>query len=294
MVVERVFKGQVKVNEKLTFRQGDPILGCTWEFYEKEIGHQYLLHLLRPEKPSEPLYISTCNRSRDLENANDDLLYLNNINRVRARTRISGVLNMDSSEDVILEGRTIRIIGKHKTYTAKTDKNGVYELYDVPPGRYVLEPELQFGWKVDDFHLTRQPTRLEMMRGPVPSNRVAFTLRPRRHFGVDIRLRLSNHVSGTIHDSKSKPMQWVCVSFVPANDETFLACNSLTDELGRFQINSVKAGTYVIILNYENKITTRMPFPKLYYPGVAERGKAKTITLKHGESVDNLKVIIKN
>ena len=33
-----------------------------------------------------------------------------------------------------------------------------------------------------------------------------------------------------------------------------------------------------------------MPFPKLYYPGVAECEKAKTITLKHGESVNNLSV----
>src|SRR5205823_1127142 len=144
----------------------------------------------------------------------------NNMNSVRGRTRISGVLDVDSSEDLSLDGRTIRIIGKHKTYIAKTDKNGVYELYDVPPGRYVLEPELEFGWKVDEFHLTRQPTRFELMHGRAPSNRIAFTLRPRRHFGVDIRLRLSNHVSGTIYDSKSKPMQWVCVSVVPVNDES--------------------------------------------------------------------------
>ena len=167
------------------------------------------------------------------------------------------------------------------------------KLYDVPPGRYVLEPELKFGWKVDEFDLTRPPTRLELMQGRRPSNRVAFTLRPRSHFGVDMRLKLSNHVSGTIYDSNSRPMQWVCVSLVPANDESLLACNSLTDEHGHFQMDSVEAGTYVIIFNYENKITTRMPFPKLYYPGVPERENAKTITLKHGESLNNLSVVIK-
>jgi len=32
---------------------------------------------------------------------------------------------------------------------------------------------------------------------------------------------------------------------------------------------------------------------QLYYPGVSEREKAKTITLKHGEIVNNLKVVIK-
>ncbi|HLN99128.1 MAG TPA: hypothetical protein VK208_11755 [Pyrinomonadaceae bacterium] len=64
-------------------------------------------------------------------------------------------------------------------------------------------------------------------------------------------------------------------------------------EQGRFQIDSVEAGTYIIIFNYENTMTTRMPFPKLYYPGVPEREKAKTITLKHGESANDLNVVIK-
>jgi hypothetical protein len=67
----------------------------------------------------------------------------------------------------------------------------------------------------------------------------------------------------------------------------------LTDELGRFQIDAVEAGSYIIIFNYENKITSRMPFPKLYYPGVPEREKARTITLKHGESASNLNVVIR-
>ena len=88
-------------------------------------------------------------------------------------------------------------------------------------------------------------------------------------------------------------MHRICVSLVPANDESRLFCNSLTDELGRFQIDAVEAGTYMIILNYENKVTIGMPFPTLYYPGVAERQKAKVITLKHGQSLNNLNVIIK-
>src|SRR5689334_16222607 len=82
----------------------------------------------------------------------------------------------------------------------------------------------------DVCSLTRAATRPELMHGRRPSNKVAFTLRPRSHFGVDLRLKLSNHVSGTIYDSNLKPMQWVCVSLVPANDESSLACNSLTDE----------------------------------------------------------------
>ncbi len=292
MEVEKVFKGNLRVGDKMVFGQGNGIR-CTWVFYEDDIGKEYLFYLDSPSKDEKLWYEHGLGRSHVLEHAADDLLYLNKMDNVRGRTRISGVLDEDGLDGLSLEGQTIRIIGKNRTYVAKTDKNGVYELYDVPPGRYVLEPELKFGWKVDEFFLTRPATRLELRHGRRPSNRVAFTLRSRRHFGVDMRRELSNHVSGTIYDSNSKPMPWVCVSLVPANDESLLACNSLTDELGRFQINSVEAGTYIIILNYESKITTRMPFPKLYYPGVTERERAKTITLKHGESANNLSVVIK-
>jgi hypothetical protein len=123
------------------------------------------------------------------------------------------------SSGLSLEGQAIRLIGKNRTYVAKTDKNGVYELYDLPPGRYVLEPELTFGWKVDEFSLTRPPTRTELRQGHRPCNKVAFTLRPRRHFGIDIRLELSNQRSdgtfrsandATLHsrDGSSERRRW--------------------------------------------------------------------------------------
>ena len=289
MEVENVFKGKLRVGDKMVFGQGTG-LGCTWVFYEEVVGNEYLFYLNSPVGDEKVWYADGLGRSHELEYAADDLLYLNKLNKVRGRTRVSGVLDNDGIAGLSLEGQTIRIIGKNKTYVSKTDKNGVYELYDLPPGRYVLEPQLKFGWKVSEFNPTRLLTRLERRR---PSNRIAFTLRPRNHFGVDMRLELSNHVSGTVYDSNSKPMPWVCVSLVPANDESSLACNSLTDELGRFQIDSVEAGAYTIIFNYENKTTPGMPFPKLYDPGVREREKAKTITLKHGESVNNLSVVIK-
>ena len=288
MIVERVYKGDVKSGDKLLFAQGDAVLDCSWTFYEQDIGAEYLLYLYRPERPSELFKISTCNRSRGLENAGDDLLYLNKIDKVRGRTRVSGVLEEEGSDDSTLAGRKIRIIGKNKTYIATTDKDGLYEIYDLPPGRYVLAPELKFGWRVDEFHPTLSPRWSESK----PRNSLAFRLRARRHFGVDIRLKLSNHVSGTVRDSKSKPMQWVNVSLAAVGEEGYPHWSDLTDARGRFQIDSVPAGTYVLILNYENERTARMPFPTLYYNNATEREKATTITINHGESVNNLNVVI--
>lgn len=292
MEVQKVFKGNLRVGDKVVFGQGNGIR-CTWVFHENDVGKEYLFYLHSPPTEQDLWYEFGYSRSHLVEYVADDLLYLNNMEKLRGRTRVSGVLDDEGLGDRSVEGRKIRIIGRNKTYVATTDKNGVYELYDLPPGRYVLEPHLDFGFLVDEFTLTRPPTRREMMSEPKPSNRVAFTLRPRKHFGVDIRLKLSNHVSGFVYDANSKPMQWVCVSLVPANDERYLGCNSLTDERGRFQIDKVESGSYVLILNHENKLTERMPFPKLYYPGVTARENAKVINVKHGESVKDLSFIIR-
>jgi hypothetical protein len=35
-----------------------------------------------------------------------------------------------------------------------------------------------------------------------------------------------------------------------------------------------------------------MPFPRLYYPGVMEREKATMLSVKHGQSLNNLNVVI--
>lgn len=190
MIVDKVFKGDVKIGDELTFAQGDTVLGCTWSFYDDMLEGKYLLYLDRPEKPSDPFYISTCNRSKGLESAHEDLLYLDNIDKVKGRTRISGVVEVDGGDENI-EGLQIRIRGKNKTYIATTDKNGVYELYDLPPGRYLLEPVLKTGWKVEEFNLTRPHARPEWgqlnLDQPSP-NKLRFTLRPKRHVGVNINL----------------------------------------------------------------------------------------------------------
>lgn len=280
MIVERVYKGDVKSGDNLIFAQGNVTLDCSWTFYEEEIGTQYLLYLYRPEKSTGHFIVSACNRSRSLEYANDDLLYLDNLDKVRGRTRVSGVLDQDGGADSDVVGRKIRILGKNKTYVAITDKNGVYELYDLPPDKYILEPELRFGWKVEKFGLTRRPTRSEWMHGMKPSNRVAFTLRPKRHFGVDIDLALSNHIGGTVRDAKGKPLQWVCVSFAPVETpEKDLDCNDLTDVEGSFRIDGAEAGTYMLVFNPRNKPTAEMPFPRFYYRDAIEREKATAITV---------------
>src|SRR4029453_9608980 len=93
MVVQKVFKGNVKVQDAISFAQGNGI-DCLWEFDEKMIGREYLLYLNPPEKASDLWYLGQ-GRSTEVSNAANDLLYLNNVDKVQGKTRVSGTLDDD-------------------------------------------------------------------------------------------------------------------------------------------------------------------------------------------------------
>lgn len=101
MIVEKVFKGNLKIRDEIIFGQGGGA-DCIWTFDEKSIGHQFLFYLNRPEKLSDRRYLPSrdpglwfafgCGRSTGLPGATDDLLYLENITKRRGKTRISGTI----------------------------------------------------------------------------------------------------------------------------------------------------------------------------------------------------------
>ena len=129
MVVQRVFKGNVKVQDAISFAQGNGI-DCIWRFDETMIGGEYLLYLSPPDEASDLWYLGQ-GRSTALSNAANDLLYLNNLDKVHGKTRVSGTLDGDFP----VTGKNVRIIGKNNTFQTATNDHGVYEIYGVPPGK---------------------------------------------------------------------------------------------------------------------------------------------------------------
>jgi hypothetical protein len=89
MLVEKVFKGKLKIKDEIIFGRG---LGtdCFWTFKELAAGDRFLLYLNRPENRPNPFHTSkdpeiwfvpVCGRSRELAAAGDDLLYLQNLDK---------------------------------------------------------------------------------------------------------------------------------------------------------------------------------------------------------------------
>jgi hypothetical protein len=148
LVVERVYKGDVRVGDEILMGQGDGA-NCQMRFSEENIGLRALYYLGVPREGT-PLYVTFCGRSTSVARATEDLLYLDRMDQVRGKTRVSGrYAGGFYGKQINVAGTKIYIVGEAKTYETITDDDGVFEIYDLPPGNYRLEPELEPGSNLD-------------------------------------------------------------------------------------------------------------------------------------------------
>jgi hypothetical protein len=304
MVVERVFKGNLKVRDELVFGQGGGA-DCIWTFNEKSVDEEFLFYLNSPEKFSDRSFLPSkdpnlwfaggCGRSTGLEAANDDLLYLENMAKVRGKTRISGTIGGWQNPNLNVEGKKIRIIGPKKNYETKTDRNGVFEIYDLPPGKYLIEPEMPPGWKIDPYWVGYSPSvvRNDYDEAELKSpKQVTIVLEPKKHAGVDIVFAIDNVVRGKVLDPNGKPMPRVCVYLWTREQVEGFGPFNCTDQNGKFEITSVPSGEYLAVVNNDGKPSSREPFRTLYYPNVSERERAAVITIGPGETIDDINIVV--
>jgi len=194
MVVEEVFKGCVKVGDEMTFGQGGGA-DCIWTFNEQSLGKRYLFYLNSPQESREIWFAGGCGRSTGVDNATDDLLYLNRLDEVRGKTRISGMVEFLGDSNLGVGGRVIRISGANKVHTIKTNRKGVYEIYDLPPGRYLLEAETPTGWRAESYFLPTSYTSNFDGRGEEQSpKKFLIILEDKKHVGFVVRFEKDNTV----------------------------------------------------------------------------------------------------
>lgn len=128
-------------NEILTLSQENST--CDWWFDdEKNLNKDYLFYLFK-HKNKKFFSVIPCGRSKSINDASDDISWLFDLPKSLKRTRISGVvrINDDASTFPPLANVKIKIIGE-RNFDLTTDKNGFYEVWDVPIGKYKVTAEI--------------------------------------------------------------------------------------------------------------------------------------------------------
>ncbi|MDQ4120803.1 MAG: carboxypeptidase regulatory-like domain-containing protein [Acidobacteriota bacterium] len=296
MVVEKVYKGKLKVGDEITFGQGNGA-DCVYTFDEESIGEQFLFYLNRPKNDSKLWHTGTCGRSRHIAGADDDLLFLNNLDKVHGKTRISGAIKCWADGCPNVDNRKIKISGNNKTYEVKTDKKGIHEIYGLPAGEYSIEPEMPRGWKNNNFWLRYSPSFIGF---PSPPSRrpkhkqFLIDLKDKKHASLDFHLEIDSEIQGIIFDPNGKPMESICIRAVSTKLSLgdYRGPTGCTDENGSFTIDTIYPGNYILVVNDDGKIGSRYPFGTVFYPGVVEREKAGVISIEAGGLLKNINVQI--
>lgn len=137
--VERSFKG---LKEK-TFQVFQVKTPGTWWYWDKDIGKTLLLYLYK-EKEKNFYNILQCSRSGEADKSTDALSWLEKLPGSLARNRISGTLWV-SNPWAALSNVGVKISNSKNSYDLVTDKNGMFEIWDVVPGDYSIVSQIPPG-----------------------------------------------------------------------------------------------------------------------------------------------------
>jgi hypothetical protein len=85
-------------------------------------------------------------------------------------------------------------------------------------------------------------------------------------------------------------MNGVCLHLVPPDGTKGPYLGDCTEEEGAFEIKKIPPGSYVIIVNDDNEVTSNHPFGAFYYPNVTKREEATVFHIGRGEFIENLEI----
>lgn len=138
--VERTFKGK----RRKEFVLNQPQSTCDRDF-SGVVGETLLLYLVRNQKTNKYSAIAGGMGGR-VEREHENLYWLSNLPRALNRTRLSGTVAIYQNEPFEfvdnVAGTKVRVFNDEKSFEVLTDGNGVYEVWDIPVGKYRIEPQL--------------------------------------------------------------------------------------------------------------------------------------------------------
>lgn len=244
-----------------------------------ETGQRVLIYAEALDKRT--WYVPGCGRSRLLSDAADDLLFLRALPRSATSNRVSGQVRLieaspklGASRVISMPGVTVTIFGADSPRRITTNSDGIFEVYGLPPGEYRVVPDIAPGMKLRSFNIEGAQNRRD---------EASLHLNDRSGVSVRFSLEIDTRISGRVLDPQGKPMPDVRLELEPVNGEPEEGLSAYSKKDGSYILADMPSGTYRIVANRSGEITADYPFPAIYYPGVADRLKATTVTIVSGD-----------
>lgn len=265
--IERSWRGDL--SGIVAVRTGTGGGDCGYDFRG---GERYLVYA---EQRAAELFVSICGRTRPLADAAEDLAYLKTAFEPSGVGRIFGMVRYQrrSHEEPArpVAGYPVRLSSATQQWKTSTRADGLYE-FRVTAGKYNV--------KVDapDTEDVFGPSTIELAD-------------PRGCASADFTIVPDGRIAVSVVDADGKPLSGVTVEFVKLDtmteDRPFPESRPVTTRGdGLAEARQLHPDRYIVGVNVSRVPEPRQPYPRLFYPGVADRAAALVIDLGAGERLE--------
>ena len=249
-----------------------------------ELGRQYVIYA---RKTADGRWTtSDCTGTKLVEEAAEDLDFIASIPTAEPTGRVYGSIQRtvvnprdSASPDVLpATGILVALTSAETRLTTTTDGQGKLDV-KVPPGDYTIAPLVPEAVRVYG-----SPRRIS-----VPARGCALV-----HFSVTANGR----IEGRVVRSDGTPVSRTSVDVVPADlspadrlDNPTTSPSGTTDENGRFSVDAILPGRYVLAVNARFGPRLFAPYPTTYFPSVG-RQDARVVEVGEGERKTGFTIVV--
>lgn len=277
--VEKAYSGGI--GKEVDIRSGPGGSGCGYFF---ELGEIYVVYAYGNSK--DGLSTSICTRTNRLNNAHEDLDYLQNLPTSGAAVSLKGVVyqkvtyqgeNQEPQYDGLAGIEISLKFSQGRVVKTVTDDEGKYEFKGVKPGTYTVNAALPKVFKRGEDYSTHKLTIADRGCGVET---------------VTFSAVFDGRISGVVLDANDQPVKKGAVVLLSTDRKEKSAPfqndgMDFIDDNGRFEFDSIRPGRYRIGINVNSNPDQDLPYLPVWYPGVPDESQATVIEVGPSQKFSN-------
>lgn len=237
----------------------------------------------------------------------EDLAYLRKAVQEPAGVTFSGRVvdrtRLHPDGPVGMPGVTIRMEGVNgRSYEAVSGADGSYAIEGMKPGKYFFDRRTKTSGCLEEKVEFTIFERGKLIRDPVITSKSQVTGKVVDAAGTPLSFGPDSHtllpkIQLIACDESGEPSTVQKRKKAAQEDEEdgneeendgFIKHVDFLESDGTFNFSEVPGGTYLLVIGNDPNRVESIPVSKTYYPGVADRAKAKLIRVNPDESVEKL------
>jgi hypothetical protein len=256
--------------------------------YRFKSGQQYVV--FTHQGTDNRLFATICSGTRPVGEARALLPQLRAMRGGQRVASVFGVLRrseppflaLPDDPDEPLPNVSLKLRSHDDRFETSSDSDGVYSFYDVHAGTYSFT--------------ARVPVRMELTRKSLTGGLPPFKIPNGACYEYDVDALPTGHIRGSVLGPGGKPLPLASVELYRAGtyDDSRPGLWGFQGAEGVFDLDHVGAGEYILVFNRANRMDPNAPFPRAFYPGVADVDNARPIKLKDGQQLQKVNMQLKD